>query len=49
MHQLLQTLYASREGKLGQIYVKYGEPIDLFKYVQEFNCGNSDNIGEKGF
>ena len=49
MYHLLQTLYDSREGKLGQVYVKYVEPIDLFKYVQDFNYGSNESLGTKGF
>ena len=36
LYQLLQTLYSARVGKMGQMYVTYGEPLDLDQFVQNF-------------
>ena len=33
LYELMKNIYSMRKGKLGKIFVKYAEPIDLRDYV----------------
>lgn len=35
MAGLLKKIYDMRKGKLGKVFVKYGEPIDLSTYIEK--------------
>ena len=35
MVELTQSIFGMRKGKLGKAFVKYGEPIDLVKYLEK--------------
>ena len=36
MPELLVRIYNKRKGKLGKIFVKYADPIDLNSYIEQF-------------
>lgn len=43
MTQLLKKIYDMRKGKLGKVFVKYGEPIDLTTYIEKHN-GSKESV-----
>lgn len=41
----MQKIFTMQSGKLGKIFVKYGEEIDLKKYVTDFTEQNKNKQG----
>jgi glycerol-3-phosphate O-acyltransferase len=39
--ELMRRIYNKRKGKLGKIFVKYAEPIDLNNYIDQYQHDKS--------
>lgn len=44
MPELMVRIYNKRTGKLGKIFVKYAEPIDLNSYIEKYQHDQSQSI-----
>ena len=44
MTGLLKKIYDMRQGKLGKVFVRYGEPIDLTTYIENHKSNESVSL-----